>query len=91
MLLLNPDSTLEDFRANVAFLRGHCGNPMNFCRTEIYAGTPLELNWTSDRYKGRRVRARGLQGGAGRVPSLANPCRQGYSGRTAASEYLAYI
>lgn len=43
LLLLNPDSTLEDFRANVAFLRGHCGNPMNFCRTEIYAGTPLEL------------------------------------------------
>ena len=42
LLLLNPDSTLEDFRANVAFLRGHCGNPMNFCRTEIYAGTPLE-------------------------------------------------
>lgn len=43
LLLLNPDSTLEDFRANVAFLRAHCGNPMNFCRTEIYAGTPLEL------------------------------------------------
>jgi radical SAM superfamily enzyme YgiQ (UPF0313 family) len=43
LLLLNPDSTLEDFRANVAFLRGHGGNPMNFCRTEIYAGTPLEL------------------------------------------------
>jgi hypothetical protein len=43
LLLLNPDSTLEDFRANVAFLRSHCGNPMNFCRTEIYAGTPLEL------------------------------------------------
>jgi anaerobic magnesium-protoporphyrin IX monomethyl ester cyclase len=43
LLLLNPESTLEDFRANVAFLRGHCGNPMNFCRTEIYAGTPLEL------------------------------------------------
>jgi len=42
LLLLNPDSTLEDFRANVAFLRGHGGNPMNFCRTEIYAGTPLE-------------------------------------------------
>jgi anaerobic magnesium-protoporphyrin IX monomethyl ester cyclase len=42
LLLLNPDSTLEDFRANVAFLRGHCGNPLNFCRTEIYAGTPLE-------------------------------------------------
>ena len=42
LLMLNPDSTLEDFRNNVAFLRVHAGNPMNFCRTEIYAGTPLE-------------------------------------------------
>jgi len=42
LLLLNPDSTLDDFRANVAFLRGHCANPMNFCQTEIYAGIPLE-------------------------------------------------
>lgn len=42
LLLLNPDSTLEDFRANVDFLRKHANNPMNFCRTEIYAGTPLE-------------------------------------------------
>ena len=42
LLLLNPDSTLDDFAANVAFLRAHRRNPMNFCRTEIYAGTPLE-------------------------------------------------
>jgi radical SAM superfamily enzyme len=42
LLLLNPDSTLEDMAANVAFLRRRPDNPMNFCRTEIYAGTPLE-------------------------------------------------
>jgi len=42
LLLLNPDSTLEDLAANVAFLRRRPHNPMNFCRTEIYAGTPLE-------------------------------------------------
>ncbi len=41
LLLLNPDSTLEDFAGNVAFLRSHLDNPMNFCRTEIYEGTPL--------------------------------------------------
>jgi len=49
LLLYNPDSTLEDVAANVAFLRDHPRNPMNFCRTEIYAGTPLE----------RRLRAQG--------------------------------
>lgn len=43
LLVLNPSSTLQDLSANVAFLRSHPRNPMNFCRTEIYAGTPLEL------------------------------------------------
>jgi anaerobic magnesium-protoporphyrin IX monomethyl ester cyclase len=42
LLLLNPDSTLEDLAENVDFLRAHDRNPMNFCRTEVYAGTPLE-------------------------------------------------
>jgi radical SAM superfamily enzyme YgiQ (UPF0313 family) len=41
LLVLNPDSTLEDFAGNVAFLREHARNPLNFCRTEIYTGTPL--------------------------------------------------
>ena len=42
LLIFNPDSTLEDVADNVAFLRRHPHNPLNFCRTEIYAGTPLE-------------------------------------------------
>ena len=42
LLLLNPDSTLEDLMANEEYLRRRPDNPMNFCRTEIYAGTPLE-------------------------------------------------
>lgn len=42
LLVLNPESTFEDLEGNVAFLRAHLDNPMNFCRTEIYQGTPLE-------------------------------------------------
>ncbi len=42
LLLLHPDSTLEDFRENVAFLGAHPDHPMNFCRTEVYPGTPME-------------------------------------------------
>ncbi len=42
LLLFNPDSTLEDVAENLRFLRRHGENPMNFCRTEVYAGTPLE-------------------------------------------------
>lgn len=42
LLLFNPASTLEDFAANVRFMQRHPVNPMNFCRTEVYSGTPLE-------------------------------------------------
>ncbi len=42
LLVLNPESTFDDFAGNVAFLRAHPANPMNFCRTEIYEGTPLQ-------------------------------------------------
>jgi radical SAM superfamily enzyme YgiQ (UPF0313 family) len=42
LLVLNPDSTLEDFRAQAHFLADHPGFPMNMCRTEVYAGTPME-------------------------------------------------
>jgi len=42
LLVLNPESTFEDLEGNVAFLRAHTDNPMNFCRTEIYEGTPLQ-------------------------------------------------
>jgi hypothetical protein len=47
LLLFNPDSTLEDVADNVAFLEDHPINPMNFCRTEVYAGTPLEARLRS--------------------------------------------
>ena len=42
LLLWNPGSTLEDVSLNVDWLRDHSDNPMNFSRTEVYAGTPLE-------------------------------------------------
>jgi len=42
LMTFNPDATLDTLRSDVAFMRRFCGNPLNFCRTEIYAGTPLE-------------------------------------------------
>lgn len=41
MLLFDPDSTLQGLRESVDFLRRHTDVPMNFCRTEVYVGTPL--------------------------------------------------
>ena len=49
LLVLNPESTLEDLEANVAFMRKHAGTPLNFCRTEVYAGTPLEKRLAAQR------------------------------------------
>ena len=42
LMTFHPAATLETLRSDVAFMRRFCGNPLNFCRAEIYAGTPLE-------------------------------------------------
>jgi anaerobic magnesium-protoporphyrin IX monomethyl ester cyclase len=42
LMIFHPDATLDTIRSDVAFMRRFCGNPLNFCRAEIYAGTPLE-------------------------------------------------
>lgn len=42
LLLFDPDSTMETIAANVDLLEAHADVPWNFCRTEIYVGTPLE-------------------------------------------------
>lgn len=42
LMIFHPDATLETMRSDLAFMRRFCGNPLNFCRAEIYAGTPLE-------------------------------------------------
>jgi anaerobic magnesium-protoporphyrin IX monomethyl ester cyclase len=41
MLLFDPESTLRSLRQSLDFLRAYADVPMNFCRTEIYVGTPL--------------------------------------------------
>ncbi len=41
-MIFHPDATLATLRSDVAFMRRFSGNPLNFCRAEIYAGTPLE-------------------------------------------------
>jgi len=54
LLMFEPDTTLSDLRDNIAFMRQWAEAPMNFCRTEVYAGTALE----------ERLRAEGrLRGG----------------------------
>jgi radical SAM superfamily enzyme YgiQ (UPF0313 family) len=41
MLVFDPESTLDGLRESFRFLREYADVPMNFCRTEIYVGTPL--------------------------------------------------
>src|SRR3984957_382125 len=42
IMTFNPDAHLKTLRTDLAFMRRFAGNPLNFCRAEIYAGTPLE-------------------------------------------------
>jgi hypothetical protein len=41
LLLFDPDSTMASLRESLALMRDGAHVPMNFCRTEIYVGTPL--------------------------------------------------
>jgi radical SAM superfamily enzyme YgiQ (UPF0313 family) len=42
MMIFHPDATLDTCRADLDFMREHIDFPLNFCRTEVYPGTPLE-------------------------------------------------
>ncbi|MEW5717676.1 MAG: radical SAM protein [Chloroflexota bacterium] len=44
LIFFDPDSTIEDVRANLAFFRAMAGDgqaPLSFGRMEVYAGTPM--------------------------------------------------
>ena len=41
IMVFHPDATRATVRADLAFMRRFVDHPLNFCRTEIYAGTPL--------------------------------------------------
>jgi radical SAM superfamily enzyme YgiQ (UPF0313 family) len=41
MLVFDPESTVDSLRESFSFLREIPSVPMNFCRAEIYIGTPL--------------------------------------------------
>ncbi len=42
MMMFHPDATPDTVGADMQFLRDHIDHALNFCRTEIYSGTPLE-------------------------------------------------
>ncbi|MBN2194621.1 MAG: cobalamin-dependent protein [Polyangiaceae bacterium] len=42
LMCFHPDATVKTVMDDLAFLRRHAGHPLNFCRVETYAGTPLE-------------------------------------------------
>lgn len=41
MLIFDPDTTMASLAANFDFMESAADFPFNFCRTELYAGTPL--------------------------------------------------
>ncbi len=42
LLLFDPDATTASVRESLAFMARQDWFPLNFCRTEVYAGTPIE-------------------------------------------------
>ncbi len=42
VITLHPEATVESMLADLDFVRRHPAHPLNYCRAELYAGTPLE-------------------------------------------------
>ncbi len=42
MIIFNPEATIESMLADLDFVQRHPAHPLNYCRAELYAGTPLE-------------------------------------------------
>ena len=42
ILLFDPEAKLEGIERNLDFMSQHLDVPINFCRAEVYAGTPLQ-------------------------------------------------
>jgi radical SAM family protein len=42
VLLFDPEATLAGIETNLGFMAEHADIPFNFCRAEVYAGTPLK-------------------------------------------------
>jgi radical SAM superfamily enzyme YgiQ (UPF0313 family) len=41
MMMFHPNSTMETIESDIRFMRRYGSMPLNFCRTELYSGTPL--------------------------------------------------
>ena len=48
MMMFHPDATLATIESDIDFMRRHSQHALNFCRTEIYAGTPLERRMSEE-------------------------------------------
>lgn len=42
LITFHPEATPESMLEDLAFARRHLAHPLNYCRAEVYAGTPLE-------------------------------------------------
>jgi anaerobic magnesium-protoporphyrin IX monomethyl ester cyclase len=61
IMTFHPEATVDTIKADIAFMRRHIAHPLNFCRAEIYSGTPLEARMISEgrahgNYLGRSYR-----------------------------------
>ncbi len=68
LLMFDPESKLQSLRENIAFMAKQDIFPLNFCRVEVYAGTPLE--------KRLRKEGRLLGDYMGYTYRIANPTSQ---------------
>jgi hypothetical protein len=48
MIILHPEATIASMLDDLAFVERHPAHPLNYCRAEIYSGTPLEARMLAE-------------------------------------------
>lgn len=91
VLIFDPEATLAGVAANLDFMADFADTPFNFCRAEVYAGTPLKHTLTE---QGRLVgdyMAWNYEMRDPRVELLFRICTTAFFGRNFKSDGLANL
>ena len=91
MLVFDPEATLEGVEKNLDFMEEHADVPWNFCRAEVYAGTPLKSKLESEGRLSGNYLAWGYEMREPRVELLFRLATTAFFGRNFKSDGLANL
>lgn len=91
MLIFDPEATLDGVSQNLDFMEEHADVPWNFCRAEVYAGTPLKATLESQGRLSGNYLAWNYEMREPRVEMLFRLATTAFFGRNFKSDGVAHL